>query len=475
MKKILELTAKNFLTGLAPSDSVQNMGLWYSALGLNPFIGGQINGSISISGTPTDIGGTDVTDTPIAYAVDASDASTNYMYVLGSSGRFYVINMSTNAVTVLRSGASVITDPTAGMFIFQAKNGTKYLYYVQKTQIGRWSMATKTSYQSAEWDDDYITGLTSSDHHPCHVMFDEVYIGNTNKLAQLKDDGAGSVTFSANILDNEAKFTVTAINDDGYYLAYAVTTNGGSSTDLGQNYVRFWDKVSSSWNDEQRIIDITITALRRSAGVLYAFSQRAIHQLAYRTQPVKLRSFATDYGVNYKRVCAADVWNDGVLFGNKLLSFGKIYPGAPTAFFTPFTGHSGDVTMVAASAKFPYIYVGTAGNKLYTYNYATASYSNSAQSTIFMDIGRKWRIVGYRASFESFNANGSFQVTFQSRSTNISTPSIASTDLDGGYSVFRNVRQGALETDTLQIQLILAGGAIQLSRFEVYGEPMDMQ
>ena len=75
--KILSLTTKNYLTGLASGAHVERGGLWHTAVGINPFInpeqGNTDVGLLQTSPAPTEVTG-GVGGTPLSAATRVTGA-----------------------------------------------------------------------------------------------------------------------------------------------------------------------------------------------------------------------------------------------------------------------------------------------------------------------------------------------------------------------------------------------------------------
>ncbi len=488
MKTILSLTAKDFLTGLAPTEDTQGKGLWSSAPGLNPFIDGELQGRIGVSATPTDLTGSVVVDTPIAWVQDSTGGATDYAYFIGSSGNFYSVNLSNDTVVNLRATTNRIgtlagsSNAVAGIWIFQPKGGTRYLYYMQDDRIGRWSMATPTSYSAGEWTDNYIgvggtvdltadaTKIVTTTHHPVHTMFDEVFIGNKYAIAQMKDNGAGGITFTTNVLDMAGDDITTAISDDGYYLVIGTTKNKIGNTVNSPNKVLFWDKNTSSWQQEHKVFDNFISAIKNVNGQIYIVGGRGLWVTSFTQSPFKLKTLGATDRVNFGKSTAADQLNDAIIFGNLLMTYGRVTPDAPRAFFTPLTGITGDVSTIAAGVLTNNMYVGTSGNKLYKISYSPLGYSETTQSTVYIDLGRKYAIAGYRVIFSGWQATSVFKLTAQAQDTNLIFDNVTTVKSGNSQTVYSNKQ---LQTDLVQLQMIFSTASFGVRRIELLGEPIN--
>ena len=111
MQKILELTEKEFATGIAPSSQVQDKGLWHKAKGIN--FAGDIFGESNTSGllqagpALTDLTASVILDRPFAWTADVLNLSNEYVYIWGDAGYLYRLDLTSNTITRL--------NPTSGM------------------------------------------------------------------------------------------------------------------------------------------------------------------------------------------------------------------------------------------------------------------------------------------------------------------------------------------------------------------------
>lgn len=348
-------------------------GLWQSAPGLNPFL---TPGLLRTQGDVVDLTASVIVDIPLCSVADGT-----LLYILGSGGRIYQI-ADVNTVPVVTEKKNGISNIVKGVAIFQPQGGTKYLYYWQEGQIGRWDL-------SATYVDNQYTGLQSSTHHPVHKMFDEVYYGNKDRIGRLKDDGAAGVTHTTNVLNFPTESTVTALSDDGTYLIAALTKSTGSTSLYTSSKVIFWDKYASSWNREWTINDPIISALQEKNGLIYAYGSRGVYVFNFSTPPQQIR---TDITAIYGYPQQVGLINDAVVLSN--YTYGKMRPGVPNALFNPYRGMTGTVTMVASGASSNFVYFGTSSSKLYYYvNDTGASAGNTAPITSsYINLGDRYQI-----------------------------------------------------------------------------------
>ena len=484
MQKLLSLTTKDFFTGITPNAHVSNQGLFTNATGINPFVNpfhqSSDVGLLQTASAPTDISGAVVVDQAIAGVTRVTAANTGMAYVLGDAGHFYEIPLLNFDTPTDRRSASPITNPANGIAIFQVPGAADpYLYYWQKTQIGRWDFTAGTS----GFTDNYIgsggtineTGIKSTDYHPVHTLFDTVYYGNKDRIGKLYNN-AGSFGQSPNVLDFSSDFTVTALSDDGTYLVAAITKNLGDESMFVSNKIIFWDQQAPSWSREWEINDTHISALKKVGSLIYVMTGRGLYVCNYATPPQKIRTFNNALAIDYGRAQAADIFNEAVLWGgdNMINSYGKLTPESSTAYFQPFSGfNSEQVNFVMSQAKLGRILVGTAGNKLYTINLTSGGATSLTAETIYFtpEISNAVQVKRIDLTFGEQLASGdSLNVDLQ---TDEDTSAI-----DWGTASFTRhgaVRKVKLHMDSGSIEqfkllLNFNGGNPKIKRIDVYGE-----
>ena len=282
-KPILSLSTRDFLSGIAPSAHSEKGGLWHVLQGVTPAYDPGGSGSVEpgllqASPNETDLTGAVVVDEIFAGCV-GYQSTTPYLYMLGDSGHLYRNGLNTTP-TDLRS-ATPITNPANGIFIYKPQGGTKYLYYMQKTQMGRWDMSgTYVNGLGGDgWTEALSTSWNSTAIHPTHKLFDVVYIANGSQIGSLRDDGAASVTITKDNLDLPDTLRAVALCDDGANLVVATTENIEATDNFAENRIFFWDGYTSSWQREYKITDRFIWAVKNIGPIVYAFGQYGVYVL----------------------------------------------------------------------------------------------------------------------------------------------------------------------------------------------------
>lgn len=137
-----------------------------------------------------------------------------------------------------------------------------YLYYWTATKLGRITIALASS--EASWssqNDSYATFTNSSTYKPYAICNLSLFIGDGNYVARV--DSAH--VFSANVLDVESQFSVTAIENADGWLLIGLTL----STSVSFSKVILWDTYSSSWTYEDDLYEIGINAFIVSDNIIF--------------------------------------------------------------------------------------------------------------------------------------------------------------------------------------------------------------
>lgn len=487
-KPIITISTKNFLTGIAPSAQIDNAGLFFKALGVTPVYdpGGTEsveNGLLQAGPAPTDFTGSVIVDVPFAGFVDyVSDQP--FLFMLGASGHLYIKAPGAATPIDMRSGTP-ITNPSNGIITFQPNGGSKKLYYFQRTQIGTWDMSG--TYPTG-WTDNAYTGLTTTLLHPAHKFYDRVYYGNARFVGSLKDDGAAGVTHTANDLDLPGSLNVTALSDDGVYLAIAVTNNLAGTDNFSDTRILFWDTNTSSWQREYAIDDPFIIALKRVGNVVYAFGQYGIFQCTFdggvKKILARLVGFGTtaDLASGYGSARADSFGQAALIFGTdaSVDTLGKLALELKSAYYKPFKipAAVGTPTLVNSSFDKGRVYVATDGPKLYAYDFdgATRNTGVSAQ-TVYFSLPTKYFINRIDVIFGEPLSSGD--------ALDIDTKTDEDTAAVNFGPDIAFATQGAIRRISLyptkrvqvdeQISLVvnLTGGNPKIKRIEVFGIPAE--
>ena len=480
MLKLLELTEREFATGIAPDSNTQNKGLWRKAAGItvvgDAYSESETVGPLQAGAAPTDISASVIADAPFAWVTDVVTAISEYMYIWGNAGNLYSLSLSgDNTPTNVSSGATV-SSPANGLLVMQAAGGTKYVLYFQEGQIGRWDPSAAWSTRTNNWK----TGLQSTPWHPTHKFQDRGYYGNGHYVGFVYDDGATNLDTDKTALDFDATERVNCISDDGVYLVVGVTKN--LSPDVfthGATRIVFWDTNQSSWQREWNIPDATVLAIKRTGGGMEALTSRGVFHFSFDqapTQPFPYFASALSMPQTNPTQFGADVWGGALIYGNPgtVSTIGKILPQLPNAVMTPFTGFNAnyEVTMVAANVKTNTVYVGTTQNKLFRVRPGDTPSTGVTAESIFIDLQRYYQVGKIVVHFDRPLASGD-NVSIQCQqdgSVSFTTMGSATYAAQGAIRVKELYK--SLEARKLKLIVNFVAGAVKIRSIEAWGDPI---
>lgn len=485
-RPILTLSTKDFLTGIAPSAHTERGGLFFAANGVTPVYdpGGTAstqNGLLQPGPAPTNIGGSTVVDT--IFAGISANLTTGRSFFLGDGGHLYQL-LDNGTLSDLRSGTP-ISNPANGIAIWGPAAGSRLMYYWQKTQIGTWDLSG--SYPTG-WTDNAYTGLSSVAYHPVHEFVGNLYYGNVSKLGAIIDDGDATPTHSTNVLDFSPNLAVTAISNDGIYLAIAASENLEGVNVFATNRIYFWDTFSSSWNREYEIRDPFVYALLKSGSQVIAFGQYGVYLVTFNGGVKKILSRLIGFGTTadvvtgYGASRAAIYNNEAVVFATDTTidTLGALDNSIPSAYFKPFKvpDSVGTPSFVFTNFAVGSVYVATDGDKLYRYDFngSTRETGVSAQ-TIYFPLRSKTRIHRVDIVFGEPLASGdamSLQFKKDEDTAVSPTTALTATYADDGAIRRKSVRVlDFVAEDQLSLVLNWTTGAVKIKKIEIYGTPVE--
>jgi hypothetical protein len=477
MQKILELTEKEFLTGIAPSSQVQDKGLWYEASGItvmrDPFASSTQIGILQGAPAATDITNAVINNIPFAWLTDIS-ASAKTMYIWDRGGDLYTIDLDTDGLPV-KITSSALTNAANGLFLITHSTGNKRLWYFRKDGIGYYGNigSTPTFNNSV-----YTTQIENTEYHHTHRFFDRNYFCNGRYIGSVEDDGASGLTVTPRALDFETVESTRCISDDGNYLVIGVTANANTdSYTRAPTRIVFWDTNSSSWSREWAIPDASILSIRRVGLVMEAVTTRGLFWFTFNTPPQPALPYTpTTYvpDLQYPAQYATDVLGEAIAIGGyqRISTFGKMTPDMPSAYFQPFAGFDSTVSLVAASAKLNQLIVGTITHKLYRVTLSDTPQTGVSAKTIFIDLHRWYQVGRIVVAFDHQLASGdSLNIDVQGDSATSATDwSTVSYALHGAVRV--KEMYGSKEARKLKLIFNFNGGAVRIRNVQVWGDPI---
>ena len=487
MKKLFELTTKDFLSGVSQLSHGIGNRLFFSAKGISPIVdpyaGSNDFGLLQTSSAPISMTGAVVVDSVIAWATQITAANTGYLYGLGDDGNFYVIVLSAGgsqfSITNERSGANVIPNSANGLVIYGG-----FLYYSQKTQIGQATEGTAPFDTSSTWDNDWSVttaaagALTSSIYHPLHVFSARMWIANDSTLDVVS--GGATPVYTEDVLTLESDYKIRCLNNDGQFLVLGATQNLGDVTLMGKSKIVFWDTYSVYPNKEWEFPESNIVAiLKGDEGWMYAIGGRGVYRFSYSTPPQAiLHSLTTTEAISYGRCFAADnfIGNTVIWGGGHILMYGSAMAGYPPATLHPFTGLTAgqNVVSLTAQAYTGLIFFSSSDDKLYRQSITDGGATSLSATTNFIPLKEKTKIEAIKFILGTDLATG------DSLNVDVSTDS-GDTATDWGTMAFTT--QGAVRRITLsntfdaeELQMVLNfnGGNVKIKKIEVWGSPYPM-
>lgn len=487
MKKLLQLSTKEFFYGVSPGEHYDAGGVFHpNTIGISPAYPRDpaTIGLLCPGGLPVNRGSTVVVDSVLAGITNSTGGVTT-LYSIGSSGHLYSHNLASADATPtdLRS-ATPITGATNGLAVYQPAGGTRYLYYFQQTQIGRWNLSGA---HPTGWTDNWKVsgdGVQSTYVRPVHQFLEEIYYGNGDRIGMISDAGGGVEAHNGNVLDFPANLKVHSIADDGYYLVIALTEQSvsGQPTSFPISKVVFWDTISSTWTKEYNFSESTgLISMRSVGGVIYAIDTQNLWVFSYSSSPQKINlgnnsragSFASDSSghANHHQL---QICGDGVMWLNRangLSYYGKLINTAPRAIHN-FIGAMTSPTSILPLADTRF-YIG-GSSKYYSISPFGGDDTAAIARTIYLSLGTTCQIKKIRLVFgEKLESGDVVKVDIQ-RDTNeaettTGTWGIASFALHG--AVPHVDLYNTTETDQLKLIVSFTGGTVRIKRIEVWGDP----
>lgn len=487
-KPLFTLSGKDFLTGIAPSAHSVRGGLFYKATGIASVSApgateSTDNGLLRGGPVAIDIGGVTLADTPIAATKYITSGGTPTLYIMGASGHLYTHASLGSSITDLRSGGSVLANSANGLAVLKPKSGVARLYYTGKTFIGRSADLEGALTFNDTW---VTTNITSSTQHPLHAFEDRIYHGNYDKVGMIYDNDAGDAAYNSNVLDIPANYLVTALADDGVYLAVVITNNTASAAVLGDTRILFWDKYSSSWNREYAISDQFILSAKRMGNSILLQGQRGIYEVSFdggvRKVLARLTGLTSTGSNRQIGPGLAGIYNqEGYLFcgGQYVGALGKLSEDAPKAFHIPIqitTNTSINPSLIETQYDVGRIIVGTDEPKLYLYVFGGTSSGQTSVSaqTVYLPLADRYSIKRIDVIFGEPLASGdAFDIDTK---TDEDTAAVdfgsASFATDGAIRRKSMFPAAAPTAETLSLVLNFTGGVVKVKKIMVYGDLM---
>lgn len=472
MKKLLSLTSKDFEKGFSQSPAIPKGGILDASIRANPFI---TEGAMRFSAEPVEIGSGVVAGIPQNFAVSGADAYCN-----DASGNIYKIADFT------LTGSPTVTKPktgltnTYGLEVFQTINSSKYLYYWQKTQIGRMLLSNGT------FDDDWaaISAGYQSDVNPTLRIDDVIYFGSGSVISMIQDNGSNDTELVEAVLDLPKDFIITSLATDGDYLIISASTSISSTLNFYESRVYFWDYKNryDSWTRSFAIQDPQIRGMETKDGVTYAVGYYGLYALAFSKEPERIREDVKGQ-VGY---CNTSLIKDAVSFGyqTQCITYGKLKPNSPIALFKPYYFSITLTCLDTFSSNTYGLFGGYDGStgKLYRQALfsAPSTYNNAVLGTAQIPLGDTYEIQRIDIIFNNPLSTGDEIATVQiNTGTRVSVFEDVSYTINGAvdkvttYPKRLETNYGNLIAEHIYPYFTGISGTMSIRQIDIYGERVE--
>lgn len=475
IQKILELTTKDFLTGLAVSSHMPSSGVFIDAAGINPyrnpFTKSADVGLLQTSEATQAIGVGTIADVIYSGVLDGA-ALKAYLY--GNGGKLYDLSTSDfSTISVLRT----VPNPASGLGIWAPYAGTRTLFYAREQNIGTFDL-------SSTYNDSSYASLNQTTIHDMHQFVGNLYFCNKAQIGGLTDDGDSSPLLVNDLLDLPQHLTAVTLSDDGYYLIIGATANtiSGNLSFHTENKIYFWDTISESWTKEYSIPTAYIASIQRIGSLNYAICADGLYAFNFSIPPTLIIPFDNDEtparvgGVHPTHQLATV--KDSVLYwlssATDICAYGSPVPGLSQRFFKPFKAIQGSVPSYLQAATKTRFLTADDTNKLRYIDVLSGGNTGLTAETIFIPLEQKWNIKRIETTFGEPLASGD--------ELNIDVKSdedTAATD----YGTISFASHGATRTkmlakdytaENLKLFFNFNGGNVKIKKVAVYGERVNI-
>lgn len=248
---ILDIDAKNFISGESTTDEISDRGFSPSSYGLNLT---KSRGVMNFNATATDRGSTTLTGAPVASGIDSD--TTNDQYFVDDDSKFYLLSGAT--FTLKQTGANTYQLGTTDLINFSG-TGSEKMYVTSRESIAQ------TSLDFASLEENWWSGLDTNFRHPMETVEGEMFIGNGNIIYFWNGTSSGT----AFTLPTGVNVTSLRRHTDGRtLLAFASAKKNFSHTVPGNSYVYYCDPTIRDWTREISL-EAQVEGTRVVGGVVY--------------------------------------------------------------------------------------------------------------------------------------------------------------------------------------------------------------
>lgn len=465
-QKILTITKEHFIRGLAPSEFLDAGKVLWTADGIDLFYPDYV-GRLMAGFSPTDISGSEPVVVADAIKWFSFNPAGTYAYAYGNEGKIYKIALTTDEIEELQTTA---LSTGQGLEVYK-----DYLIYSQNTQVGKYGLLSGTP----TFDDDGIsgaTGLTTSNYHPIKVGADKrCYVGDINELDSFSSVGeAPSSDWSAGDLVFSSDWTITALENDGFYLVIGTVFNPGTTAER-KVAVSFWDMAADRVNRHYILPGATtLHYLLYKDGWVYAFCQNAIYRCRFDAPPeVFLQRDGIYCGMTYGQI--ATVYKNVMLWlgsAGKVHAYGSSDFQIPPVFYNPYKVLTTALGGIMGFPNYDKIYTAAgSGDKLYALNIGNVT--GVSATTPFIDLGRYWQGAFLKVYTEPLADGDSLAVNVYAENGVTAILSKTFTYAADGAKSSKKFPITAAFMNQIQVALTFTAGAVKVKGFELYGVPVD--
>ena len=490
-KKIIEISGKDWASGLASQSFYPDNGLFVQATNFDPF---EQYGTFR----PTKIGGVSTTlfaGYDVKYFVgwfNGSDSGKSYAYGFGDSSG--VVSIATDSLTaVAASDDSAITDVSAQISGITTIRGA--IKFKDKMLYAGDSVISSNSIPLASANEvDIVTsGLQAADHimeiapdRQCYFT-NKQYVGRITNVAGTSGNNATYLTFEDDVVTRD-------IDNDGKYLIIAGDTNQTSSylnalaRGRARCFVAFWNMKSQDLSQIWEFNDSRIYSIAYVDGEVIVIGADNIYSCSL-TSPITpimpLRGNASlTLNYQYPPTPGSTIkrGNGIVLFtsGNNIYGYGRENPNQKKVFFhlnttpsgnsVPALFHDGAKLIGSTDTSIIHTYDTLAARNTSTLELAELDFENPYRFNLAKIVMRDNLASGGSVSLQTFTRAGELTV-LKNRTVSFTN--------DGGIDsyIFYPEQTSSSDEQAYTFEdltdMTLSNVASQIRRFEIWATPVN--
>lgn len=325
-KKQLEISASQFVAGMATTDYTQDGGFGNSSVNINllttPGVVRPMAAEVNVS--------TNVTENMVASAEDSQTVVVYDRLFIGDAAGFYTLTGTT--LTKRSTGAKSYVLATTDMVAFAGNT-----YVTSTTDVAKWNTGSLTLTESYWVTTSGKTPLTASNRHPMLTFENFLWIADGNLLHNI--DSSGTISTSVLVLNPNDFIEALSIDPATGLMLISVNTLVNASDALnGKSIVYLYDGYSPKPR-RKVFVDDMITAFYPLGGQVYVgygtrlgfwngngvTFLRSLENVTYTVQFLAYKHHFSNIG------------NTLLVANNKnVLAYGEISQGAQKVFWYPY-------------------------------------------------------------------------------------------------------------------------------------------